>query len=203
MKRTLVVTVFGLLISMALPAAARRWTSADGRFTTDAELVEFADGKVTLKKRSGETIVVPLEQLSEMDRRWVQSPKKKPTATKAAPKPNVIGYQKDVQPFLEKYCMGCHSPGNAKDGYDVTTFAALTRSGKKGAMVVPGNPAASRLILTIQGKGKPMPPKEYPQPPAEEVAKVSAWIQSGALDDTAPPAPKTPPGKGKVSAQKK
>lgn len=180
MQRTLLATVFGLLLTVALPAAARKWTSSDGRFSTEAELVEFADGEVTLKKPSGETLSVAVERLSELDRRYLQSAKRK----LAAPKKNVVSYVNDVQPFLTTYCSECHNPNKAKEGYDVTTFAALMRAGKKGLMVAPGKPAESRLILTLQGKGDPMPPKNAPQPKPEEIAKVTAWIEGGALDDS-------------------
>jgi hypothetical protein len=203
MKKTVLLWAFVLLVTLALPASARRWTSADGRFTVDAELVEVTDGQVTLKKRTGETITVPVEKLSELDRRWLQAPKKKPPAAKEPPKSNVISFAKDVQPLLIRYCEGCHSAINAKDGYDVSTYAALTRNGKKGALVVPGRPDSSRLIATMQGKGKPMPPKEYPQPTAEEITKMGAWIAAGAMDDTPPPAAKTAPGKGNVPPRKK
>lgn len=204
MKRTLLAIVFGLLITMAMPAAARKWTSSDGQFSTDAELVDFADGKVTLKKRTGETITVPVESLSELDRRFLQSPKKKPAASKEKPKPKVASYTQDIDPLLTKYCAGCHNKLDAKDGYDVSTMAALTRSGKNGPLVAPGKPAASRLILTMQGNGKPMPPKEYPQPKAEEIAKIVAWIETGAQDDSAAETPQNAaPGRGKVPARKR
>ena len=71
------LTVFALVIAMAVPAVARKWTSKDGRFSTEAELVEVADGKVKLQKESGETVTVPLERLSMADRRYVASMKNK------------------------------------------------------------------------------------------------------------------------------
>jgi mono/diheme cytochrome c family protein len=94
-------------------------------------------------------------------------------------------YVGDVKPFLTKYCLECHNQGKAKAGYNVETFADLMRGGKKGPMVVPEKPSESRLILTLQGKGKPMPPKKSPQPTAEEIAGVSEWIKAGARNDSA------------------
>lgn len=64
----------------AKPAAAARsapspqfrtWTSADGRFTIDAEFVKAIGRKVTLRKRDGTEITVPMERLSEDDRRVI------------------------------------------------------------------------------------------------------------------------------------
>lgn len=199
MKRILPALALVLLITTTLPAAVRKWTSHDGKFTTDAEFVEFVDEKVTLKKRSGETISVPVELLSEVDRRYLRTLKKKPTPPpKDKEKEVVISYAKDVQPFLTTYCAECHSPGKAKDGYDVTTMATLTRPGKRGVLVVPGKPAESRLIEVMRGMSKSMPPNRSRQPMPEEITKIATWIEGGAKDDAAAPAQEKPrAGKGK------
>ncbi len=181
MKRILLPIVFGLLAAMALPAAARKWTSQDGRFSTEAEVVEFADGKVKLKKPSGDTVTVPLQRLSQADRRYLASWKKKPAEAKKI----AISYVNEVQPFLVTYCSECHNQGLARDGYNVTTYDTLTQPGKKGPLVVPGNSAESRLTLTIRGKGEYMPPAGSPQPSREEIAKILAWVDGGAPNDLA------------------
>jgi hypothetical protein len=93
-------------------------------------------------------------------------------------------YTKDVKPFVEKYCMSCHADGKGKAGYSVETYTSLTKKGRKGALVVAEKPDDSRLITTMEGKGKPMPPKKAPQPKAEEIAKVKDWIKAGAKDDS-------------------
>jgi mono/diheme cytochrome c family protein len=96
----------------------------------------------------------------------------------------VPSYVNEIKQFLVKYCIECHNPRKAKARYDVETYAALLQGGKKGPMVVPGQPERSRLIVTMEGKGKPMPPRKSPQPGAEEIAKVRAWIKAGAKDDS-------------------
>jgi hypothetical protein len=93
-------------------------------------------------------------------------------------------YTKDVKPFLAQYCMNCHNDRRARAGYSVETFTALTREGRRGSLVVPEKPDASRLLLTMAGKGKAMPPRRAAQPKPEEVARVREWIQAGAKDDT-------------------
>ena len=50
----------------------RTWTSADGRFTVEAEFVKAIGGKVTLRKRDGTKITVPMKKLSEDDRRVIR-----------------------------------------------------------------------------------------------------------------------------------
>jgi hypothetical protein len=93
-------------------------------------------------------------------------------------------YTKDVKPFFTKYCMECHNNDRAKSGYSVETFDRLTKKGRKGALVVPEKPDDSLALRTLDGKGKPMPPRKAAQPKADEIAKVRDWIKAGAEDDT-------------------
>ena len=41
----------------------RTWTDRSGTYHADAVLVEFKDGKVTLKKKDGTTVKVPLRTI--------------------------------------------------------------------------------------------------------------------------------------------
>ena len=50
----------------------RTWTDHAGKHQTEAIFVETKDGKVTLKKKDGTTIKVPLESLSEADQQYVR-----------------------------------------------------------------------------------------------------------------------------------
>jgi WD40 repeat protein len=51
--------------------AMRTWTSADGKFTVEAELVAVRDGAVTLRRRDGKDIAVAAEKLCDADRQWI------------------------------------------------------------------------------------------------------------------------------------
>lgn len=202
-KGVLLPVVCGLVMAMAVPAAARKWTSKDGRFSTEAELIEVADGKVTLKKESGDTITVPLDRLSMADRRYVASMKNKlAEKNKAAEaKKPAISYVNQVQPFLVTYCVECHNQGLAKDGYKVTTYETLTDPGKKGPLVIPGKPDESRLSQTIRGRGEYMPPAGHPQPSKEEIAMIVAWVEAGAPNDNAEDA-KPKPRSGRTKSRR-
>jgi hypothetical protein len=100
-------------------------------------------------------------------------------------------YVKDVKPFLKTYCMDCHSSAKAKAGYSVDSLDSLLKKGRGGAaLVVAEKPDDSRLLLSMSGKTrKAMPPKNKPQPKADEIDKIRAWIKAGAKDD--PPADDT------------
>jgi hypothetical protein len=73
MKRLSVIALAFLLCVMVSSAPARTWTSADGRHTTEAELVAVEQGKASLKKPDGALVLVPLASLSEGDRRFALS----------------------------------------------------------------------------------------------------------------------------------
>lgn len=52
----------------AFAGEVRTWTSADGKFSTDAELVDYSDEEVRLLKTNGKQITVPLDRLSDSDK---------------------------------------------------------------------------------------------------------------------------------------
>lgn len=49
----------------------RTWKDASGRFEVEAELVEFKDGQVTLKKTDGKKVTIPADRLSDADREFL------------------------------------------------------------------------------------------------------------------------------------
>ena len=71
MSRRLMIVV--VLFGAASGAQARTWTDSTGKHSIEAEFVGVEDGKVQLRKVDGSLIAVPLERLSEADRRHVQS----------------------------------------------------------------------------------------------------------------------------------
>src|SRR5262245_57712755 len=105
-----------------------------------------------------------------------------PQALAAAPAPS---YTKEIKLFLSNYCVECHQGNKAKAGVTLDTYQALMKGDRRGrSLVVPGKPDNSRLMHTMEGKAKPMPPKKSQQPTAQEIAKVRAWIVAGAKDDS-------------------
>ena len=52
-------------------AFARTWTDSTGKYTVEAELLDFKDGNVQLKKEDGKTVNVPIEKLSDTDQEYV------------------------------------------------------------------------------------------------------------------------------------
>lgn len=97
-----------------------------------------------------------------------------------------VSFTREIAPILRRNCQGCHRPGKAKSDLDVTSFAALLKGGKHGAIVKPGAPADSELLEQIIGDEPAMPPEGDPLT-VDETAKIERWIAQGAKDDTPPP----------------
>ncbi len=74
-------------------AFARQWVDVTGQFTVEADLIDVRDGNVQLRRQDGSVISVPLDRLSEADRRFLASRQ----ATSAA-KTALVTLVKDGQP---------------------------------------------------------------------------------------------------------
>lgn len=84
--------------------------------------------------------------------------------------------------LLKKYCHRCHGVdrnGNAALDMDRRESLLLVADGKKQSYITPGKPEESfaweRMAIT-----KDMPPKDEPQPSADELKILEAWITAGA-----------------------
>lgn len=94
-----------------------------------------------------------------------------------------VSFFREVVPILRANCNGCHRPGKAKGGLDLTTHAALVKGGKHGDSVKPGNVKESRVWENIVGD-EPEMPKDADPLTKEEIAVIERWISQGAKDDT-------------------
>ena len=56
------------------------------------------------------------------------------------------GFNRDIRPILQKHCQGCHQPSSKSSGLDLTTFAELTKGGKRGPAFTAGKPDESLLV---------------------------------------------------------
>jgi hypothetical protein len=68
--------IVGLLLFIAVPAIgageSRKWTDAGGTYSVVAEFVELKDGVVRLRRDDGRIARIPLDRLSEADKRYVR-----------------------------------------------------------------------------------------------------------------------------------
>ncbi len=73
MRSVFVALVSLLLVVGSEPCDARTWTDDSGVFTVEAELVEIVGDRVRLQRTNGKVITVPLEKLSDADRRYLRT----------------------------------------------------------------------------------------------------------------------------------
>jgi hypothetical protein len=86
------------------------------------------------------------------------------TPKQDAPK---VDFTKDVVPFFEKYCTGCHGGKKPKGGLDLTKFKDQETAGKARNVF-------EKVVANLR-KGD-MPPPSRPQPPAADVERLTAWM---------------------------
>jgi len=78
-------------------------------------------------------------------------------------------YHATVVPFMESYCIECHSGDSAEAGLDLEKFRSweeVTTTGRKKW--------SSVLDMLVTGS---MPPKDCDQPGGEELQRVLKWVQ--------------------------
>lgn len=82
-------------------------------------------------------------------------------------------FQGEVQPFLNRYCMGCHTGARASGGLDLKSYVSLEQ--------VAGDferwsEAANRVAA------REMPPRNVAQPPAEQAKQFMDWVHAMRAD---------------------
>ncbi len=88
-------------------------------------------------------------------------------------------FDKRVEPVLRRRCLGCHNEELKNGNISFLDRDSLLRGGNRGPAVVPGNPEASILILSLTHKGElRMPPGE--KLPAKQVTILTEWVRRGA-----------------------
>jgi hypothetical protein len=105
----------------------------------------------------------------------------------AAPE-EMVSYKLDVQPILSSRCGDCHTPGGQgyeQSGLDLTSYQGLMTGTKHGAIVVPGEPVRSNLVVLIEGRADPslrMPHHERPllKP---QIQIIRDWVRQGAKNN--------------------
>lgn len=60
-------------LELESPMKPRKWQDATGKFNITAKVMSIKDGKVALQKEDGSIVNVPIEKLSEPDRKYLES----------------------------------------------------------------------------------------------------------------------------------
>jgi mono/diheme cytochrome c family protein len=112
-------------------------------------------------------------------------------ASDPEPGPDLPSFVQDIQPILERRCVGCHGQEKQKSDYRLDTRDAAMRAGSIGRYkgrqgAVPGDAAASLLIEFVECRKEDEDREVYPMPPLEEgsltgaqIAALRHWIDAG------------------------
>lgn len=99
-----------------------------------------------------------------------------------------MSFREDVVPILKGRCESCHQAGGEgaqKSGLDLTSYAGIMKGTKFGAMVIPGDPQSSNLMLLLDWRAAPelrMPHGKKQLSSCDRNA-IRAWIREGAKDN--------------------
>jgi len=105
-------------------------------------------------------------------------------AAQPASKEGLELFEKDIRPVLVKSCYECHSTQakKIKGKLLLDSHQGIVKGGENGAVLVPGDPEASRLITAIRWTDPDlqMPPKQKLS--AQQIEKFEQWVKMGAPD---------------------
>jgi mono/diheme cytochrome c family protein len=92
-----------------------------------------------------------------------------------------VDYARDIAPIFAAHCIECHGATKAMGQLRLDLKTLALKGGIGGAVIIPGNSRASRLIKRITGTGDEprMPMNRAPLTP-EQITLVSRWIDEGA-----------------------
>ena len=94
-----------------------------------------------------------------------------------------IDFEKQVAPILSARCIGCHQPGKAKGGLDLTTLKMALKGGESGPAFELGLNQSSELLSRITPENpnsKPDMPRQGEPLLAEQIQILNRWIREGA-----------------------
>lgn len=103
--RALLLLTFATLVQLSLSASElRTWTTSDGRFEVQAELVDATDSAATLRKADRNVITLSISKLSGPDRDYVQAwllERKQSETSKPGIVPDVLGDKVDLLSMID------------------------------------------------------------------------------------------------------
>ena len=92
-------------------------------------------------------------------------------------------FKKSVRQILVDRCLSCHGGDSLEGEFNLATRDALLKGGEKGAAVIPGKAADSRLYRLITHAEQPHMPYDEDKLDDDEIAAIAKWIDLEAPYD--------------------
>ena len=89
-------------------------------------------------------------------------------------------FEAKIRPVLIKNCYSCHTTSQMS-GLRVDSLDAITKGGKRGPAIVPGNSAGSLLLQAIRQTDPALKMPMGGKLSDAEIADFSSWIEAGAV----------------------
>jgi WD40 repeat protein len=93
-----------------------------------------------------------------------------------------INYQDHILPLVQANCAKCHNEDKKKADLELTSYQGLLKGSGSGAVVIPGNPEASKLWKAITQVEEPTMPPNSPPLPAKDLETFKNWILQGLVE---------------------
>ncbi|MCA9060715.1 MAG: hypothetical protein KDA85_19520, partial [Planctomycetaceae bacterium] len=76
--------------------------------------------------------------------------------------PSAVDFNSQIAPLLQQHCLECHGEMAQESNLRLDTFAGIAAGGKSPALVVPGSPDDSLLMIAIRyaDESLQMPPEK-------------------------------------------
>jgi len=87
-------------------------------------------------------------------------------------------FERSIRPVLSERCIGCHRTEVQKGGLRLDSRNAIIEGGKSGAVIVLGNPNASKLIASIKHEGQLKMPRDKKLSDIE-IKAFEKWVTLG------------------------
>src|SRR4051794_11657137 len=101
-----------------------------------------------------------------------------PASLVAADKP--VSFTQDIRPIFESSCWKCHGSAVQLSRLDLRSRESALKGGQKGAAIVPGKAAESRLYRVVAALEKPAMPLDGKLTPIQ-IDLIKDWIDQGAV----------------------
>ena len=96
------------------------------------------------------------------------------------PLPETVFFLIDIKPIFDANCLHCHGGAG---GLELESYEGVIAGGVSGPVVIPGDPANSRLIHRLDGTIPPVMPTDGSPLPQPDIDRIAQWILEGARDN--------------------
>lgn len=100
-----------------------------------------------------------------------------PTEAPASAPAATISFTGDVLPIIQSRCVRCHGEDRIEEGLLMRTYDEIMAGSENGPVVVPGDPANSKMVELVTNQKMP---KRGPKLTPPQVQTITDWVAAGA-----------------------